>query len=138
MTLLNFRKLPVKKNYNKYLIRWDEGSASKSQLFVKQFLKQFWQYHIVYEELPVLGTKLRMDFYNATKRISVEYDGAQHNKFTPFFHGSKAGFLSSLKRDDRKTQFCEINNITQIVLIEEDLSKLSSSYIYDKFGVDIK
>lgn len=137
MILLNLKKRPVNKTYSKYKIDWKADSASKSQFFVKQFLFKYWSQDMVFEEFPILGTRLRMDFYNATRKINIEYDGSQHVAFNKFFHGTKAGFLSSIKRDFNKVEFCEINNITQIVLEEEDLKNLSYEYIYQKFNVKL-
>ena len=76
----------VKKAKN-YLIDWDSPSRSKIQFQTKQFLKKYWSKHIVFEEFPVAGTKLSLDFYNANKKIAVEVQGKQHTKYVPFFHG---------------------------------------------------
>ena len=137
MTILDLKGRSVKKNFNKYLIQWGKQSASKSQFQVKQFLKQYWQYDIVFEEFPVPGTKLRMDFYNANKRIAVEYNGEQHDKYVPFFHGGRAGFLGSINRDMQKLDFCTVNSITQIELTPSDLKDLSKELVKNKFGIDL-
>ena len=59
-------------NAKKYLISWNGKSRSKIQFATKQFLQKYWKHHIVFEEFPVAGTKLTLDFYNATKKIAVE------------------------------------------------------------------
>ena len=56
----------------KYLINWSGKSKSKIQRRTKQFLKEYWKHHIVFEEFPVAGTRLTLDFYNANKKIAVE------------------------------------------------------------------
>jgi hypothetical protein len=55
----------------KYLIDWDKKSKSKIQFNTKQFLKDYWDNHVVFEEFPVAGTRLSLDFYNASKKLST-------------------------------------------------------------------
>ena len=91
------------KNLNKYLINWDGKSKSKLQKEIKNFLKEYWQHHVVFEEFPVVGTRLSLDFFNANKRIAVEVQGQQHVKFVKFFHGGyENNYLDQLKRLLRK------------------------------------
>lgn len=109
------------KNSTKYLIKWDKKCRSKIQKRVKDLLNQYWFADIVFEEMPVIGTRLTIDFYNANKKIAVEVDGNQHYKFNKFFHGnSRQNFLSQLQRDDKKEYFCEINNIKLVRILETD------------------
>jgi len=124
----------VKKAKN-YLIEWDSGSRSKIQYNAKQFLKKYWSKHIVFEEFPVAGTKLSLDFYNANKKIAVEVQGKQHTKYVPFFHGkNKINYLNQLKRDRDKLQFCEINDIQLVEIYDGD--ELSEK-LFESFGVKL-
>ena len=59
--------------------------VSKRQKAVKDFLKDYWYHHVTFEEFPVVGTRLSLDFYNANKRVAVEVQGAQHTKYNKFF-----------------------------------------------------
>ena len=105
----------------KYLIDWGGKSKSKIQRKTKQFLKEYWKHHIVFEEFPVAGTRLSLDFYNANKKIAVEVQGEQHTKYDPFFHGkNKANFLNQLRRDQNKMLFCELNNIKLVEIYKND------------------
>lgn len=109
------------KNSVKYLIKWGNPCKSKVQARVKALLKQHWFSDIVFEEMPVIGTRLTIDFYNANKKIAIEVDGNQHYKFNKFFHNnSRQNFLSQLQRDDKKEYFCEINNIRLVRILESD------------------
>jgi len=104
-----------------YLINWDSASKSKIQFNTKQFLKQYWKNHIVFEEFPLVGTKLSFDFYNANKKIMIEVQGQQHTKYVPYFHGkSKSGYLDQLRRDNDKIKFCEINNLKLVEIFSEE------------------
>ena len=52
------------KNVTKFLIDWDSKSRSKLQFKAKQFFKSIWEKQIVYEEFPVFGSKMKVDFLN--------------------------------------------------------------------------
>lgn len=112
---------------NKYLVEWEGTSKSKFQKSVKDFLKDYWTRHVVFEEFPIAGTRMTFDFYNANKKIAIEVQGGQHRKYVPFFHGGyKSNYLMQLKRDNQKHDFCELNDIKLIEIYEED--KLSKDF----------
>ena len=88
---------------------------------VKTLLKPHWYSHVVFEEFPVAGTKMTLDFYNANKKMAVEVDGYQHYTFNKFFHSnSRQNFLAQLQRDEKKEYFCEINTIQLVRILESD------------------
>jgi len=118
----------------KYLISWDHESKSKIQFAAKQFLKEYWQNHVVFEEFPIAGTRLSFDFYNANKKIAVEVQGAQHTKYVPFFHGRKSQFVSQLRRDQQKIDFCALNNIKLVEIFHDE--KINKK-IFEKNGVNL-
>ena len=103
----------------KYLVDWEAKSRSNIQFNTKSFLKTYWDNHVVFEEFPVAGTRLRFDFYNANKRVAVEVHGRQHAKFVPFFHKRRSGFVSQLRRDQQKVDFCELNGIRFVEIWDE-------------------
>ena len=104
MKLLDIHGRPRSKMVSRYLIDWDKKSKSKIQFKVKQFLKTYWENHIVYEEFPVYGTRMKVDFINVTKKMAVEVHGPQHESFNKFFHkNSRAASLDSIKRAAKKT-----------------------------------
>jgi hypothetical protein len=89
---------------------------------VKEFLRKYWEGFIVYEEFPVLGTKMRIDFFNATRKIAIEVNGDQHREFSPHFHnGSHVQYFSQMRRDQKKYEWCEINGIKLVEIYKEDL-----------------
>jgi very-short-patch-repair endonuclease len=109
------------KNSTKYLIDWDKKCRSKLQKKVKDLLYPNWVSDVVFEELPVLGTRMTLDFYNANKKLAIEVDGNQHYKYNKFFHSnSRQNFLSQLQRDEKKEYFCEINQIKLVRILEKD------------------
>jgi len=104
----------------KYIIDWEGKSRSKIQYNTKQKIKDVWANNVVFEEFPVAGTKLTLDFYNASKKIAIEVQGQQHRKYVKFFHGNKMNYLDQLRRDKQKIEFCKINDIRLIEIYETD------------------
>jgi len=110
------------KNVSKYLIDWDSDCRSGIQKDVKDHLKDYWFADVVFEEFPVAGTRMSLDFYNSTQKIAIEVDGNQHYKYNKFFHSnSRQKFLHQLHRDEKKEYFCEINKIKLIRVLESDV-----------------
>jgi hypothetical protein len=118
-----------KKNVSRYRIKWDAPSRSILQFNVKQLLKAVWNFDVVFEEFPVYGSKMRVDFFNATRQIAIEANGPQHEKFNPFFHNnSKANFMASVTRDLQKYDWLQSNGITLVEYIEADTKDVKLFY----------
>jgi len=113
------------KSARKYLVDWESKSRSKIQRSVKEYLKKYWVLDIVFEEFPLVGSRMTFDFYNATKNIVIEVQGKQHTKFIPFMHAnSKINYLKQLKRDEDKIKFCNLNDIVLLEYFHQE-NKLS-------------
>jgi len=88
----------VNRNVSKYSIKWDGKCRSNIQFTVKKFLRPYWEPHIMFEEFPVFGTKLKVDILNLTMKIAIEVNGNQHESYNSFFHkGNPANFLKGFK-----------------------------------------
>jgi hypothetical protein len=109
------------RNAKNYLIDWDAKSRSKFQAEVKGFLYPYWSQDIVFEEFPIVGTRLTLDFYNANKKVAIEVQGRQHTKYIKFFHQNRMNFLHQLKRDVNKEKFCSLNNIKLVTIYDSDV-----------------
>ena len=73
----------------------------------------------ILEEVPIKLRKtenLYLDFYLPLIKTCIEVHGEQHYKFVSFYHNSQLSFLKAQKRDREKTEWCDINNIKQIIL----------------------
>jgi len=134
MRLYNIQGRLQAKKVSKYLIKWNKKSRSKIQFKVKQFLKPYWENHIVYEEFPVYGSLMKVDILNATKKIAIEVQGRQHKEFNKFFHKSRANYLASIKRDHQKREWLTQNNFKLIEVEEEEIKKLSKTF-FKKIGI---
>jgi len=117
-----YGKLTTRK-VSKYLIDWDKKSKSKLQFRAKQLLKPYWENHVVYEEFPVYGSLMRVDFLNATKKVAVEVNGRQHTSFVSYFHKSRSDYLKSIKRDHEKSEWLEKNGYKLIEMEEKDVAR---------------
>lgn len=139
MRLLNIHGKLVNKNVSKYLTNWDKKSRSKIQFETKQFLRKYWLGHITYEEFPVYGSLMKVDFVNATKKIAIEVQGAQHETFNKFFHDdSRLNYLNSIKRDYNKAVWLEKNGYVLIEIYEKDIKAgLSLGFFQKTFGISI-
>lgn len=130
--LTTYGKKKRYKNLRKYLVNWDASSRSKFQATVKKFIKKYWDQDVVFEEFPVIGSRLSLDFYNANKKIAIEVQGQQHVKYIEFFHRNRLNYLEQLKRDEKKEKFCEINNITLVTIYQNDII---DKHLFESQGV---
>lgn len=120
------------KNLRKYLINWNSISRSKFQTTVKKFIKKYWDQDVVFEEFPVVGSRLSLDFYNANKKIAIEVQGQQHVKYVEFFHQNRINYLNQLKRDQNKEKFCELNDIILVTIYQNDII---NKHLFETQGV---
>lgn len=95
------------------------SNRSTLHLRARQLLSSKYPTLQILEEVPIQLRRsdiLYLDFYLPLTRTCVEVHGEQHYKFVPFYHNNILGFLKSQKRDKEKTEWCDINNIKQIIL----------------------
>jgi hypothetical protein len=73
---------------------------------------------------PKTNRQLPFDFYLYDYDLIIEYHGEQHYKKTGYFE-KRAGGLKGLQyRDKIKKEFCNINNISYIVISYEDFNNI--------------
>ena len=88
---------------------------------------------MVFEEFPIVGTKMSLDLYNANKKIAIEVQGGQHTKYVPYFHGGyKNNYIAQLNRDHQKMQFCQLNDILLVEIFSKDEINIET---FEKCGV---
>lgn len=127
----------VNKNITPYIVKWGEKVGSNAQTNVKNFFEPFWCGQVVCEEFPVLGSRMRCDLINFTKKIAVETHGQQHDKFVPFFHKTRTNFKKSFKRDLVKYNWLEENGFQVIEVFDHEIKDLTTEWIKEKFGIEI-
>lgn len=63
---------------------------------------------------PKTGRNLELDMYNEELMLAIEYNGQQHQHYSPYFHKSYEDFLDQLERDQFKKEKCMELGITLI------------------------
>lgn len=105
------------KEYSLLLKKKNQKGGSSFHCKARILLSQLFPHESVYEEVVLPGSgKLAADFLLPRKRLVVEVHGRQHYEYVPHFHGDELNFLSSIHRDDRKRQWCEINQFLYVEL----------------------
>jgi hypothetical protein len=56
------------------------------------------------------------DFYLPLRKVVVECHGEQHYRFIPHFHTDRRSFTMAQNRDQRKIDWCHLNNIRVAIL----------------------
>lgn len=94
-----------------------KGEIECRRVLEKIFNKPFNKARPNFLNNPVTGGNfnLELDCFEEELGIAVEYNGAQHYKYTPYFHKNNEAFLNQKYRDDMKRRMCKDNNI---ILIE--------------------
>lgn len=135
MRLKNLQGKAVYKNYEKYRIDWKKKTRSKYQDEVKKFLRKYIDNHVVYEEFFIPGSKMSLDLFDATDMVAYEMQGEFHTGYSKFGHkGSRMNYVSQLKRDGQKENWCNMNGITYVEIFPEDLP-LTKKFFEDKYGI---
>ncbi len=120
ITLLNGKIVPISLKFIK-----NEEFKSELESETYDFLKKRFQFNkIIYQFIIPETHGMSLDFFIPDRMIAVECDGAQHLKYSKYFHGSHKNFVAQKTRDNNKRLFCKINNITLYNVI--DVSELKS------------
>lgn len=113
------------KQYHLDLKKYSNQKSNSSffHKIARELIHELFSGYNIYEETKLPGTvdpakksALYLDFFIPNVTIAIEVHGEQHFKYVPFFHKTKAGFLQQKVRDQRKGEWCRINNITLIEL----------------------
>lgn len=94
-------------------------SRSKLHLRARSLIAKIFPYDLVLEEVSLPGCgkfTLYADFYIPLRKIMIEVNGEQHSKYVHFYHKEKLNFYKGVKRDKKKSEWCEKNDITLIYL----------------------
>jgi len=84
---------------------------------VRAFLRTVYPVDRIMEEVGLPGSNgLRVDFYLPLRQLAVEAHGEQHYRFIMHFHGTAMGFLQAKERDQKKRDWCALNDIRLVEL----------------------
>ena len=122
----------TEKSVSKYLVKWNKKTRSKFQDAVKFALYPYWKKLIVYEEFPVVGSRMTIDFLNLSYKVAIEVQGEQHRTPNKHFHnGNKMNFYAQVERDMAKKEYCIQNGWTMVEIYPEDLP-LTEKFLKDQ------
>ena len=107
-------------NLQGYVVRANEQRPrSKLHLAARNILVEMFPTVQVLEEVLIPITRNErgyLDFYINTIKLAIEVHGQQHYEFNSLFHTSAQDFANQKKKDRRKKEWCEYNNITYVEL----------------------
>lgn len=111
-----YRYIPRVKNNGRAPPKESKGEAECRRVLMEVFRKPFPKARPNFLNNPVTGGNynLELDCYNQELRLAVEYNGAQHYKYIPYFHKNKEAFINQKYRDELKRRMCQDNGITLI------------------------
>lgn len=95
----------------------DSNGEIRARAFLERYFnKSFPKSRPNFMVNQVTGSKynLELDCYNESLRLAVEYNGAQHYNYIPFFHKNKEAFYNQKYRDELKRIKCKELGITLI------------------------
>lgn len=125
-----------KLNIRDYLVQWRGASLSKFQRNVKLFLEPYWSKKMIGEEVPMVGSKMRFDLFNATDKIVVEVMGEGHTDPEFYLHESAVDYLNQLRRDAKKADWCELNGYTLVEVFPGDMP-LTPEFFKTKYDIEL-
>lgn len=112
---LNNREVRLEILPSRYPMRIRSQSKSVGQYSLGRMLRSIYGMQaVILEEFGIPEERLFLDFYIPHLGLAFEFQGTQHDEFHKFFHGDKSGFEKSKIRDERKRQWCDLNQITLI------------------------
>ncbi len=92
---------------------WNQGDRYKTEIVCRELLEHMLQMPLpkvqpAWLVNPTTKRRLGLDMYNEAHRIAFEYDGAQHDVFTPHYHTNEHHF-EYRRLLDRLKQNCVVS-----------------------------
>jgi hypothetical protein len=110
---IDLRKSRVCKQFQK---------TSKGQKQVGKHLLEIYQFDTIYEDFIIPKSNgLSLDFFIPGSKIAFEFNGIQHYQFSSFFHSDINDFEDQKKRDERKNEWCRVNEITLVEITDSKI-----------------
>lgn len=126
---------------------WCPDCRNKGEAFLRQAIQELTGAIFVKNRPEWLrqknGCKLELDGYNESLGLAFEYQGAQHHRFIPFFHGDESKFEHQKKKDAFKVKACKKNKVFLLVVNQIDSPSLNRMRqelirVAHKIGLDLK
>ncbi|TXT66092.1 MAG: hypothetical protein BAJALOKI3v1_50092 [Promethearchaeota archaeon] len=94
-----------------------ENSRSIFQKEIGEKLQERYPHDIILEEFNIPNSRLYIDFFLPNRKLVIEVDGSQHDKYSGYFHGNKLTsrkFARQIDNDYIKEQWTQINQFKMI------------------------
>lgn len=110
-------------------------NKSNTHVMARRLLHKLYPLDKILEEVALPGSsKLRLDFYMPRLKLAIEVQGKQHYQYVNHFHRSIRGFANAKKRDNKKMEWCQLNNISLVHLpYNEDEEQWTQRILGDEF-----
>lgn len=105
----------------KYVYDPKTPSKSQFQTNVGQELRQRFPNDIMFEEVRIPHENFVLDFLIPSVSMAVECHGEQHVRHIKHFHNTIRQFHRQQERDEKKRQWCKLNNIKLIEIYYGDI-----------------
>lgn len=80
---------------------------------------------------PRTGRALELDMFVADPRpVAFEFDGAQHDRYTPFYHGTVQEFEDAQERDRVKDELCRQAGV-ELIRIPSAVHDQPEAFVYE-------
>lgn len=99
------------------------------QLLTKMNIKFVQQYSV--PGLCGASKPLKFDFYMPDYNTIIEYQGQQHYFPNDYFGGEKQ-FKEQITNDNKKKEYCKVNNIQLIEIPYWDFIKIDKDYLLSR------
>lgn len=82
---------------------------------------------------PETGQRLELDMFHASDAvphpIAFEFDGAQHDRYVPFYHGTIREFEAARRRDRAKDELCRARGV-ELIRIPADVHDNAEAFVH--------
>ena len=109
-----------------------DGRGSAGQIRIFSMIKKIYSKYTILWEQPIKSLNARLDILVKELGIAIEVDGVQHTEFNMFFHRDASGYIKSMKADEAKNDFCEMNGIKLVRLNYKDSLQITLDRLEDR------
>lgn len=96
-----------------------EDSKSNFQNQIGNILQDLFPNDIILEEVRIPEENFVLDFFIPSMKLVIECQGVQHDKHIKFFHRTVVDFNKQKTRDQRKRDWCSLNDLKLIEIRNE-------------------
>jgi hypothetical protein len=104
------------------------------QILEEMFQLPFPKVRPVWLKNKKTNRRLELDCYSDVKQLALEYQGRQHEIWTPHYHKSMADLVYQKENDAMKVQMCKEHGVTLLVVPHTVPFQQLKTYIHDQIN----